>query len=240
VTDSSSAIQLPPERILEIAGARLGELGGEWHLEPGPLLKGPGSTGVRIGVPHSDSYRHVDLEFWLNVDRADSMIADCSSGFAADPDEAARQAVAAWVDTTACVAIELAEGRGRLATHFPPDSEGGFPGWHTIVGSVVSWGGGVTSKAKQQWFVETSPWAALAPVIATGLDRDFLNGVRLFVGQSATYSECEVKVNGRLHAEATAALTGMNWPRTEQMSAARTFLLLVHPADTAANSQPQV
>jgi hypothetical protein len=85
------------------------------NREPGPLLKGPGTTGVRAGVPHSDDYRHVDLEFGLNVDRADSVIADCSTGFASDPEEAVGQAVGAWTDTTACVAMEVREGRGRLA-----------------------------------------------------------------------------------------------------------------------------
>jgi hypothetical protein len=222
--------RLPAEQILAIAGARLAELGGDWQLQPGPLLKGPGTFGVRVGPAHSDSYRHIDLEFLLNVDRADSAIIDCSSGLAADPEEATRQAVAAWVDTTACVALEVAEGRGRLATHFPAGTPGGFPGWHTIVGSIVSWGA-AGSSAKQQWFFDTSPWAALAPVITGGLDRDFLNGVRLFVGQSATYQSCEVKINGRLHKESSAALANLDWPRTQQMTAARTFVLLVHPAD---------
>jgi hypothetical protein len=40
--------------------------------------------------------------------------------------------------------------------------------------------------AKLQWFVKTSPWTALAPVIADGLDREFLNGVRLCVGSEST------------------------------------------------------
>lgn len=61
--------------------------------EPGPLLKGPGTLGVRSGPRHSDSYRHIDLEFLLNVDRAaETSPPDCATGLAADPGEAARQA----------------------------------------------------------------------------------------------------------------------------------------------------
>jgi hypothetical protein len=73
-------------------------------------------------------------------------------------------------------------------------------------------------------------------VITAGLDREFLNGVRLFVGQGANFVGCEVKINGRLHEESTAALAALDWPRTEEPSGASTFLLLVHPADMPATS----
>ena len=93
--------------------------------------------GVRLGPRHSDSYRHIDLEFLLNVDRpAETSLADCATGLAADPEEAAAQAIAAWADTTAAVALEVLEQRGGYAAHFSPAAPGGFPGWHAIVGGV--------------------------------------------------------------------------------------------------------
>jgi Family of unknown function (DUF6348) len=79
---------------------------------------------------------------------------------------------------------------------------------------------------------DTSPWAELAPVIAPGLDRPFLNGVRLYVGQGGDFTGCEVKINGVPHEPTSAALAVMGWPHTEEMRAARAFLVLVHPEKT--------
>lgn len=231
--DSADPVPLPDEHVLELAGIKLAELTGqEWRVGPGPLLRGPGTLGVRIGERHSDSYRHIDLEFLLNVDRADeTSLPDCASGLASDPGEAARQAVGAWADTTASVALELLEQRGKYATHFAPGVPGGFPGWHAIVGGVSGWGTGADAAAKRQWVAGTCPWAGLAPAISTGLARPFLNGIRIFIGQGGDYENCEVKINGMLHEPSTAALTAMNWPRTTQMSTAKVFLLLVHPEE---------
>lgn len=120
----------PPDGCLpEMAGIKLAELTSkEWRVEPGPLLKGPGSLGVRLGPRHSHSYRHIDLEFLLSVERAaETSLPDCATGLAADPEEAARQAIAAWADTTASVALELLEQRGSYATHFGPATPGCFP-----------------------------------------------------------------------------------------------------------------
>jgi hypothetical protein len=36
-------------------------------------------------------------------------------------------------------------------------------------------------------------------VIAAGLTRPFLNGVRIFIGQGGSYENCEVKINGAPH-----------------------------------------
>jgi hypothetical protein len=232
--NSAEPAPLPDERVLEIAGIKLAELTGkEWRVEPGPLLKGPGSLGVRLGPRHSDSYRHNDLEFLLNVERAaETSLPDCATGLAADPEEATRQAIAVWADTTASVALELLEQRGRYATHFAPATPGCFPGWHAIVGGVSGWGVGEDSAAKRSWVADTHPWAALAPVIAAGLTRPFLNGVRIFIGQGGSYENCEVKINGVAHVPSGIALTAMNWPRTAQMSTAKVFLVLLHPEDT--------
>jgi hypothetical protein len=98
-------------------------------------------SGVRLEPPDSDNFRHIDLEFLLNVDRAETGLIDCATGRAADPEEAVRQAVANWAATTTRVALEFLEGRGRLAEHFPPGSPGSFPGWHAIIASVSAWGG---------------------------------------------------------------------------------------------------
>jgi hypothetical protein len=224
---------LPSQRILELASPMLTDLlGRTWAMESGPLLRCQGSTiGVRVAAPHTDSVRHLDLEILLNVDDpAGTSLVDCSTGLAEDPEEAIRQALTAWIDTTAAAALEMVEQRGRLATHLSPGAPDGFPGWFAIVGGVTGWSVDGTSD-KQQWFVDTSPWAALASVITPALDREYLNGVRIFVGQGGEYRNCEVRINGRVDETASAALAGLDWPRSQQMSVARTFLLLVHPAE---------
>lgn len=154
---------------------------------------------------------------------------DCATGLASDAEEATRQAIAVWADTTASVALELLEQRGSYATHFGPATPGCFPGWHAIVGGVSGWGVGEDSAAKRRWVADTCPWAELAPVIVAGLTRPFLNGVRIFIGQGGDYENCEVKINGDSHEPSTTALAAMNWPRTAKMSTAKVFLLLVHP-----------
>src|SRR5262249_22848377 len=123
---------LPSRRILELASPMLTDLlGRTWSMEPGPLLRCPGSTiGVRGGGPHTDSVKHIDLEILLNVDEpASTSLVDCSTGLAEDPEEAIRQALAAWMDTTAAAALEMVEQRGRLATHLSPGTPDSFPGW---------------------------------------------------------------------------------------------------------------
>lgn len=227
--------RLPDERILEIVGEGLAEFSGhEWTVRPGPLLKGPGTVGVRIASADADDFRHVDLEFLLNVANPERTgLVDCTSGLAAEPEAAIRQAVGAWLDTTASVALEVLEQNGRYAQRFGPDEAEGFPGWHTIVGGVCGWGFGEDARSKQDWFAGTRPWTALAPVLAAGLDRRYLNGIRIFVGQGGRFQSCEVRVNGRLNGPATAALAGMDWPRTEKMSTARVYLLLVHQEESA-------
>jgi hypothetical protein len=223
---------LTDERILQLVGEKLSEFVGPWQVQEGPLLKGPGSLGVAVAPRHVDSFRHVDLDFQLNTALpAETSLVDCTSGFAADPEQAIRQAIAIWADTTASVGLELAERQGRLAVHFGPDAPGCFPGWHTIIGGISGWGLGDTARAKRQWLTETLPWIELAPVIATGLTRDFYNAIRIFIGQGDNFSSCEVVINGVLHAPATAALAAMGWPRTEQMSTAKVFLLLVQPTE---------
>ena len=148
--NSTERAPLPDERVLEMAGIKLAEVTGkERRAEPGPLLKRPGTPGVRLGPRHSDSYRHIDLEFLLSVDRAaESSLPDCAAGLAADPEEATGQAIADWADTTASVALELLEQRGSYATHFGPATPGCFPGWHAIVGGVSGWGVGENSAPK--------------------------------------------------------------------------------------------
>ncbi|GAA2885592.1 hypothetical protein Acy02nite_80080 [Actinoplanes cyaneus] len=219
---------LPAERVLEIAAPMLDAVGGSWRLVDGPMLRS-GSLGIRVLPSDSDDYRHLDLEVLLNADRPDvPTIVDCSTGLAADPVEAARQAIQAWIETCLVTVLEMVEQQGRLANHFRSGDEGGFRGWHAIIGSATGWSVD-GSHEKQQWFAERMPWSALADVITPGLDRPHLNGIRLLVGQGGDFTECEVRINGRRHEPSATALAALDWPRSERFGLARTFVLLVGP-----------
>lgn len=197
-------------------------------MTDGPMLRS-GSLGIQVLPSDSDDHRHLHLEILLNADRPDvPTILDCAVGLAADPVAAARQAIQAWIDTCLVTVLEMVEQRGRLADHFRSDEKGGFSGWHAIVGGVTGWSVD-GSKAKQEWFAETMPWSTLAPVITTGLDRPYLNGIRMLVGQGGDFTECEVRINGNRHEPSTAALATLDWPHTSQFGLARTFVLLVGP-----------
>jgi hypothetical protein len=223
----SDAPPLPAERVLEIAAPMVAELGRPWDLVDGPMLRA-GSVGIRVLPPHADDYRHLDFEILLNADRPDvPTIVDCSLGLSADPVEAAREAIRAWIDTCLVTVIEMIQQQGRLASHFRSSEPGGFAGWHAIVGGVTGWS--AESAGKQEWFAETRPWSALAPVITPALDRPYVNGIRMLVGQGGDVTECEVRINGRRHEPSSAALAALDWPRTEQFGLARTFVLLVGP-----------
>ncbi|GIH09271.1 hypothetical protein Rhe02_73380 [Rhizocola hellebori] len=219
---------LPAKDVLEIAAPMLAEVGGTWQMTDGPMLRS-GSLGVRVLPADSDDYRHLDLEILLNAARTDvPTIVDCTVGVAADPVEAARQAIGAWIETCAVTVLEMIEQQGRLASHFRSGDQGGVSGWHAIVGSITGWSVD-GSQDKQEWFAEAMPWSILAPVITTGLDRPHLNGVRMLVGQGGDFTECEVRINGRRHEPSSAALAALDWPRTSQFGLARTFVLLVGP-----------
>lgn len=224
-------LRLSDERVLEIVGETLTDfVGGEWTMRPGPLLKGPGSVGVRMGTSHDASYRHVDLEFLLSVDHpVQTSLINCAMGLAEDPEEAARQAVASWRDTTATVGLEMVTREGRYANHYGSTDAQGFPGWHTIVGSIVGWGHPDAARQRQMWFADNHPWTALAPLLLPELDRPELNGIRLLQGYGSGLRSAEVRINGRPNEDAAAALDAMDWPRTEKFGIAHLFLLLVHP-----------
>lgn len=213
--------------MLEIAAPMLTELGGTWQLVAGLMLRA-GSVGVRVRPPHTEEYRHLDLEILLNADRPDApTVTDCSVGLAADPAEATREALQAWIETCLVTVLEMIQQNGKFASHFRAADPGGFAGWHSIVGAVTGWSEG--SRSKQEWFAEAMPWSTLAPVITPALDRPWVNGIRMLVGQGGDFTECEVRVNGRRHEPSSAALAALDWPRTDHFGLARTFVLLVGP-----------
>lgn len=53
---------------------------------------------------------------------------------------------------------------------------------YAIGGNAVAWGVGPDVTGKAQWISDTMPWTSLAPLLADDLDREYLNGIRFFIG----------------------------------------------------------
>ncbi|MEU6076069.1 DUF6348 family protein [Micromonospora sp. NPDC047074] len=58
-------------------------------------------------------------------------------------------------------------------------------------------------------------------VIAAGLGRPYLNGVRMLVGQCGDVTACKISINGRQHEPAAAAFAALDWPPTDRFGLAR-------------------
>jgi hypothetical protein len=228
---------IPDRHKLEIIREKLDKLTSpQWTLTDDGTITSRGSTTVRLGVRHDDHPNHIDIDLILSrTHPAETTLSDCATGYSPDPEEAIRQAVDQWAQTTAQVAFELMEQRGERAGHFPGHGPGGVPGWHGICGAAVGWGLDEGTEAKQRWLVENPPWIRMGTEIAAAMDRQ-LNTLRMFIGGDANQDTAEVRVNGQIHEDLTARLLGMDWPRSARMTTARTYVLLIPEVDTAKDS----
>jgi hypothetical protein len=75
----------------------------------------------------------------------------------------------------------------------------------------------------------------LLPLLSEGLDRAQLNGVKFFLAAVDEFETAEVRINGRVHEPSSQALLALDWPRPTEFASARTFILLVHPEQSAAD-----
>src|SRR4051812_3211952 len=81
----------------------LSRLAGDWAVD-GTVVRGPGTTAVRVDDLHGTGPAHLDLGFVLDRDRADApVIWDCVSGFGATAEDAVATAVRIWTTCTAPV-----------------------------------------------------------------------------------------------------------------------------------------
>lgn len=218
---------LSPQRKLELVAARLNELHEGWTVEDGQV-RGPGTTAVRLAPPHLDSPGHIDLDFVLDVDDpAKTTIADCCSGYSDDVEEAITEAIRMWADTAASAVLEMLTQEGRFGPHFDDGHPAAFPGWHLVMGGITGWSIGHAATVLQRWIADTSPWVALAPVLAPALYPKRVNGVKIFVASGADdFVSAEVRVNGRVHPASSRALYELGVPPSEEGAVARTYLLL--------------
>ncbi len=222
-----AAKPLSPHRKLQLVAAQLNQLVPGWKVA-GDEVHGPFTAVVRFGREHFDDPRHVDLDLVLDPgDPERTTIADCFSAPGETIEEAVTQGIRMWAETTGATALELMTQESRFANHYDDGEPGAFPGWHMIGGGIAGWGAGPDVGAVQRWIAEAKPWIALAPAMDGALDRDRINGVKLFIAGSAHNAITEVRINGQVHELASRALLELDWPRVPEGSVARTFFLLI-------------
>ncbi len=232
-TRSSVVLAMVAERMSQF------DLPWAWSADAieGDLLRGPGTLAIALQDNHTDSDAHLDLAFVLNVDNpARTTIFDCSTGYGASTPEAWRQAIGTWADLTAATIVELLQPANRYADHQHGNDPQGLPGWHLISAGWIGFGVGEQPGALAQWAADECLVTQLAPVIAQGLDREDLNGVKIVFGGTAGNEITEVRINGRRDEAASAALMALPWPRPDQTVFARSFLLLPHPENDACGA----
>ncbi len=227
--DAVGAEQTDHDRAVLVAEALTQHFDREWTID-GELVRAPGTTlAVAVRDSCDAGPKHLGLEFILNVDNpAQTTIVDCTSGWAEDPTEATHQAISMWMATTGSVVLELLTQNGDHANHFQADDPDGFPGWHMIGGTVTGYGVGTEHRILMEWLSGAHPWHDLALVVEPGLDREMLNGIKIYLAAGSGTDTAEVRINGQVHAPASAALAAMGWPRpSEGFSSAKTYVLLV-------------
>ncbi|GIH03932.1 hypothetical protein Rhe02_19990 [Rhizocola hellebori] len=197
---------------LELIAEHMCRFAGPWEVDADEV-RGPG-VAIRHGSAcGSDGPGHLDIDFVLDNG---VVISDCAMA----------TGLHAWADTTAMSVMEyVRHGLGGQHDEFTL----AFPGWRSVTGGVVGWGGGDDYAAVQMWAMHRPLLGWLAPLIKPELDRRSFNGIKLFLGGREGHEEAEVRVNGKVNERASQALFEMDWPRTAMGSVARAFVLLVSP-----------
>lgn len=190
---------------------RLDGVVGHWRAE-GAMVIGPGTTGIGVVEHAGTPDGHVDLGFVLDRARPGApIIWDCAAGAGDDPPARLERAVESWMVGTWPVIHELLSGRGSHATRCDGSHRLGLPGWQVLMGPVMAFGAPAAAEALQDWALANPVLARVAGPLVDAFDRPALNGIKLAFGGADL---AEVRVNGRPDAAASAALAGLDWPRS--------------------------
>jgi len=204
--------------------AHLNDLSGTWTVD-GEVVRGEGSTVIVVTDLHGDAQEpnHVDVGVALNPEMAAApVIWDCAAGHGATPEEVAETAAHMWVETTGSTVLELLVQDGRFAAHIVADDPEGLPGFHVLHGPVLPFG--ADREPLLRWVLDHPLLPALRETLPRHLDAS-VNGVKLLFGGTPDQETVEVRVNGAIRDDATEAVRALGWPRVEQPTFVKMFLL---------------
>ena len=203
---------------------RLSDMAGTW-TQDGETVRSQGSPTITLADLHGDgtSAGHVDIGVALDPEDPEAPVLwDCAAGLGRTAEEVAEHAAHMWLGTTGSAVLELMTARGEFASHYPESDPEGLPGFHVVHSPAVLFG---TDPAPLRDWVSATP---LLPALRTTLPGHLtapLNGVKLLFGGAPGAETVEVRVNGEVASDATAALAALDWPRTTRPAFARAYLI---------------
>lgn len=203
---------------------RLSGMAGTWTAD-GDVVRGERPPVVQLTDLHGGGMNpgHVDVCVALDQDQPDApVIVDCVSGIGDTPEQAAENAAHLWAGTTGSALMELMTARGEFADHYGAAEPDGLRGFHVVHSPALVYG--IDPAPLRDW-VPANP---LLPALSTTLPGHLtapLNGVKILFGGSPGEEIVEVRVNGAVAGDVSAALATMDWPRTARPAFARIFLL---------------
>lgn len=221
---------MEPDKTIQFAAAFCDVLNGMmpgWKTE-GDVIRGPHGAAIRFTDRHGNgSDEHVDVEFTFQDDNPDTLrLWDCVSGFGDSLPEYASSAAHLWGGTSAGALLELQYSqKGEFADHFHGHDPQGLRGWHCICSAVMGYGEGDSAQSLQGWWLSRhTVLPTISPFLRT-LSDNRPHSIKVFFGAQDV---AEVRIDGDLHAEATAALLSLDWPRLGPVGFLRVFIIALH------------
>lgn len=215
-------LPLDRDHMVRTLATRLSDLAGTWTPD-GVTIRSEGSPLIVVADLHDGAQdpNHVDVGVALNPDHPDAPVLwDCAAGSGRTPVEIAETAAHMWLETTGNTVLELLTQKGDFASHIPGDDPAGLSGFHVIHGPVLPFG--ADREPLLRWVLENPLLPALRDTLPAHLD-DAVNGVKLLFGGDP--ETVEVRVNGTVREDATAAVQALDWPRSARPTYVKTFLI---------------
>jgi hypothetical protein len=190
---------------------QLSELAGTWTPD-GDTIHCEGRL-ITVTDLHggTEEPNHVDIGVAFTPDDPTvPVLWDCAAGVGETSEQIAEMAATMWVRTTGGTVLELLTRKSEFATHIPGDDPDGLPGFHVIHSPVLSFGGDGETLA--QWVRDNPLLPVLRATLPSHLDMP-LNGVKVLFGSAGGAETVEVRVNGVVRDDTTAAVRALDWPR---------------------------
>jgi hypothetical protein len=204
-------LALDRTHLVRTLATQLSEMAGTWTPD-GDTVRSDGKL-ITVTDLHGGPLEpnHVDIGVALNADDPTvPVLWDCAAGVGETSQQVAEMAASMWVRTTGSTVLELLTRQGDFATHIPGDDPDGLPGFHVIHSPMLSFGG--DSGTLGQWVRDHPLVPALRATLPPHLDEP-LNGVKVLFGSAGGEETVEVRVNGVVREDATAAVRTLDWPR---------------------------